>query len=206
MYPQRNGEASFPARAVTIQGKNLRLRYEPLSVEEEELLTLVLYSDADAWLGRGEQRQPDQPLRSFLRLVRLSVRGVGHALVDWIPRRHSPKIAAARAEAVTLLLAALLAGTAVTLHAQKNPAARSAAAPVPAADEGSFHSSFTLKDVGPSRRPGFAKSAFLAASYKCCAPGGTKAAILLLPGVDRPDESFERVYEWHAHCHVARPG
>ena len=148
IYPQRNGEASFSARALTIEGKNLRLRYEPLSVEDEELLTLVLYADADAWLGRGEERQPDQPLRSFLRLVRLSVRGVGHALVDWIPRRHSPKIAAARAEAATLLLAALLAGTAVTLHAQKNPPARPASAPVPAADEGSFHSSFTLKDVG----------------------------------------------------------
>src|SRR5271154_401715 len=79
IYPLKNQQASFPATVVNADNVNLRLKYEELSIEEEELLTLVLYSRADTWLSRSERRENDRPLLSFARLVRLSVRGVGYA-------------------------------------------------------------------------------------------------------------------------------
>ena len=104
-----------------MSGKNLRLKYEPLSIEEEELLTLVLYSRADTWLSRSERRQKDRPLHSFARLVQLSVRGVGYAMLALVPRRKkSEKVAAAaRAQTAGIIIALLLAGSALSLHAQK---------------------------------------------------------------------------------------
>lgn len=148
IYPLRDEQTVFPARVVSTDGANLRLRYDSLSLEEEEALTLVLYSSADSWLSRNEHREPDRPLRSFFRLVRLSVKGVGYALVDWIPKRKSPEVAAARAGATTLLLAILFLGMPAILHAQKQQ--KTPATPVQAAapSEGSFQTSFTLKDIG----------------------------------------------------------
>ncbi len=151
IYAQRHTETSFPAHAVEINGKSLRIQYAPLSVEEEEALTLVLYSGADNWLTRGEHRQPDRPMRSFLRLMRLSVKGVGYALTDWIPKRKkdAKKLSPAPAKATTFLIAVLLLGMAEGLHAQKKQLTPAGPVPPPAAtSEGSFHETFTLNDIG----------------------------------------------------------
>ena len=121
IYPLRKRKAAFPATLVSLDGKNLRLKYEPLSIEEEELMTLVLYSRADTWLSRSERRQKDRPLHSFARLVQLSVRGVGYAMLALVPKRKkSDKVAAAaRAQTAGIIIALLLAGGALSLHAQK---------------------------------------------------------------------------------------
>jgi cellulose synthase (UDP-forming) len=146
VYPLRKQEAFFSARIVSMSGINIRLKHEPLSMEEEELLTLVLYSGADTWLSRAEHREPDRPLRSFGRLVRLSVRGVGHALGAIIPKRKSPEMAVARAGAgAAAVLLAVLAGASPVLHAQINSRTASSQ---PSSAEGSFHTTFTLKDIG----------------------------------------------------------
>lgn len=150
IYPRRHAEVSFPARAISISGQLLRIQYEPLSVEEEEALTLVLYSGADTWLGRGERHQPDRPMRSLLRLVRLSVKGVGYALTDWIPKRKkdAKKLSPARAEAATLVIAALLLGMAHGLLAQNSVPAPGSQAASPAPGVGSFSNTFALRDIG----------------------------------------------------------
>ncbi|MBT9330118.1 UDP-forming cellulose synthase catalytic subunit [Paracidobacterium acidisoli] len=142
VYPLRRQQAVFPAMIVGSDGLELRIKYAPLSLEEEELLTLVLYSGADTWLSRGEHREPDQPLRSFARLVRLSVRGVGYALGTLIPRRKATGMAAAGARAAMVLFAVLLAGV-TALRAQTPQSA-----PAPAMASGTFHSTFSLKDIG----------------------------------------------------------
>ena len=149
IYPLRKQQAAFPATVVGVAGKNLRLKYEELTIEEEELLTLVLYSRADTWLSRSERRQNDRPLRSFARLVQLSVRGVGYALLALIPKRKkSESVApATRTQAAAIIIAMLLCGGAWSLHAQ----ARAGGAPAPAApvtSAGSFHSAMSLKDMG----------------------------------------------------------
>ena len=57
----------------------LRLQFDPLTVAEEEMLTMVLFSRADSWLGWGESREVDQPLRSLGRIIRIAFRGLGMA-------------------------------------------------------------------------------------------------------------------------------
>ena len=148
IFPLRKRQAGFPAIVVGSDKAALRLKYDRLSIEEEELLTLVLYSRADTWLSRSERRENDRPLRSFGRLVRLSVKGVGYALLTLVPRRRKQAAVAAGARAQTaagIVIALVLAGSAVSLHAQKkgiNPVAPAAAV------EGTFHSTFSLKDIG----------------------------------------------------------
>ena len=150
IYPLRRKQTRFPASIVAAKGLNIRIKYEDLSLEEEELLTLVLYSRADSWLSRSERREADKPWRSFARLVRLSIKGVGHALGTLVPKRKEAELpAAVRAGTALLVLAMALAGAVTPLRAQKpgklaTPAASTDS--IPAA--GTFQSSFTLKDIG----------------------------------------------------------
>jgi len=150
IYPLRQRNAIFPASVVVLDGSNLRIRYENLSLEEEELLTLVLYSRADSWLSRSERREADKPWRSFARLVRLSIKGVGHALGVLIPKRKETALPApAHAGTTVLIFALILGGAFASLSAQKrhSPVAPTASVDaVPA--EGTFQSTFTLKDIG----------------------------------------------------------
>lgn len=144
-YALRGKQLALPATVVGINGKTLRLQYKPLSLEEEENLTLALYSSADSWLTRNERRVPDRPLHSFGRLVRLSVKGVGYALFGWIPKKKSPPLKTASAGAA-VIIAILLALPA--LYAQK-PKQTSVSAKAPnASSEGSFNTSFALHDIG----------------------------------------------------------
>ena len=40
----------------------LRVAFENLTIEEQEVLTIALYSRADSWLGWGESRESDRLL------------------------------------------------------------------------------------------------------------------------------------------------
>jgi cellulose synthase catalytic subunit (UDP-forming) len=147
VYPLRNQHADFPSIVVGAEGLKLQVQYDNLSLEEEELLTLVLFSGADTWLSRSENREPDRPLRSFARLARLSVRGVGYALQSLVPRRKGKQeLASAGARAALILLAILLAGPAINAHSQaRKDAAVSAQSAAPG---GSFHSTLTFGQAG----------------------------------------------------------
>jgi len=147
VFPQRDGEAVFPAQVVVAKDKDVRVTFASLSEGENELLTLVLYGDADAWLSRMEYRKTDRPMHSFGRLMKLSVRGVYWALFGWLPRK---KQAAAAAALLGFLM--LVAGTA-SAQAPYIPPLRPAFGQMTApgastANSGVYSSSFTLKDVG----------------------------------------------------------
>lgn len=146
VYPLRGDQTAFPAHVVNMSGTQLRLQYEKLSIEEEELLTVVLYSRADSWLSRFENRQVDRPLHSFARLVRLSIKGVGYALVGWIPKKKTQQVAAA--SAAVLMMAAFLAGTCARAAVRTKQAEPAAAQPSAVPQEGSFQTAFSLKDIG----------------------------------------------------------
>ncbi len=128
-----------------LTGTTLRLQYKPLTLEEEENLTLALYSSADSWLTRNERRVADRPLHSFARLVHLSIRGVWYALTGWIPRKKSSPIKTTASAGAAVLLF-LLCGLA-TLNAQK-PQKAPATAAKPASTEGNFNTTFALRDIG----------------------------------------------------------
>ena len=53
IFPLRTGDAELPATVVTIANGVLRMQFDPLTVAEEEMLTMVLFSRADSWLGWG---------------------------------------------------------------------------------------------------------------------------------------------------------
>ncbi len=52
------------------------MRFEGLSIAEEEVLTMVLYSRADSWLGWGESRESDNVLNSLGRIFLISMHGL----------------------------------------------------------------------------------------------------------------------------------
>lgn len=143
IYPMRGERPDFPASVVEADGTKLRIRHDNLSLAEEELLTLALYSRADSWLTRSERRVADRPWLSFLRLVQFSVKGVWYALASLIPKRKESNV-----PATAMLLFALLLGTFTSLAAQPRvkKTAPDTSSAQPAA--GGFNSSFTLKDVG----------------------------------------------------------
>ena len=76
VLPVLDGDASLPATVIAVDGESLRAQFDALSLQEDEALTMVLYSRADTWLGWDEQRERDRPLRSLARLLRLAARGL----------------------------------------------------------------------------------------------------------------------------------
>jgi cellulose synthase (UDP-forming) len=78
--PVLDGKTILPATIVGISDKTLRLQFSNLLLHEEEALTMVLYSRADTWLGWGESRESDHPLRSLTHILRLAFRGFSESL------------------------------------------------------------------------------------------------------------------------------
>ena len=66
----------LPATVVSSEGSVLRVRFENLTIAEQEVLTMVLYSRADSWLGWGESRESDNVLRSLGRIFQISMHGL----------------------------------------------------------------------------------------------------------------------------------
>ncbi len=148
IYPLRERQISFRATVVSAVGQDLRIKYESFSVEEEELMTLILYSRADTWLTQSEKREVDRPLRSFGHLMLLSVKGVGYALGTLVPKRKLPAPATVRAAgSAVAMLALFFAAASGVLHGETTRPGPATAA-VANASQGSFHSTFTLKDLG----------------------------------------------------------
>ena len=54
VFPLLDGTATLPATIIGLDGSELRARFNPLSLQEDEALTMLLYSRADAWLDRDK--------------------------------------------------------------------------------------------------------------------------------------------------------
>ncbi|MDR3738846.1 MAG: UDP-forming cellulose synthase catalytic subunit, partial [Terracidiphilus sp.] len=64
-FPSPASGTDLPATVVSSEGSVVRVRFENLTIAEEEVLTMVLYSRADSWLGWGESRESDDVLHSL---------------------------------------------------------------------------------------------------------------------------------------------
>jgi len=164
MFPLRIGDASLPASIVRMEGRILRLKYDPLTISEQEMLTMVLYSRADSWLGWGEAREADQPLRSLWRIVKLSYLGLSQTIRGVAPgsSRNDGNLKSIRAAGAVLLAFTLFAstslfgGTSASMEGTSHPAAGAKKAADPKAKvadaaltgAGTFHQNFTLSDLG----------------------------------------------------------
>jgi cellulose synthase (UDP-forming) len=75
-FPLPSVEAALPVTLVSGEGTILRTKFNELTIQEQELLTMVLYSRADTWLGWGESREIDQPMKSLGRILAISMQGL----------------------------------------------------------------------------------------------------------------------------------
>ena len=155
-FPMPNGGADLPATVVSSEGSVLRVRFENLSVAEQELLTMVLYSRADSWLGWGESRESDNILFSLRRIFSISMHGLVSTFKSTIGRSDKPKgkpgsVSIAQTSGL-LLLAALGFSTVAHLSAQPQGFAGSLEKTktpiVTALPPGQYIDHFTLADAG----------------------------------------------------------
>jgi cellulose synthase (UDP-forming) len=110
VFPVLDGDATLPGTVVSADGKTLRAQFDALTLQEEEALTMVLYSRADTWLGWGESRDIDRPLQSLGRIFQLSMRGLAltvRGLLTQRRRKAAPKGRLATNVAPLLLVGAL---------------------------------------------------------------------------------------------------
>jgi cellulose synthase (UDP-forming) len=142
--PVLDGNATLPATLVGISGNILRAQFDPLTLQEEEALTMVLYSRADTWLGWGETREPDKPLTSLGRIFKLAFYGLQQTRRDWIKPKAAPSRGKLATSIVPLVLFAALFGVA-TLSAQSSAEASTSSV---AAAPDTFDNVLTLADVG----------------------------------------------------------
>ncbi len=75
-FPMPTAGMDIPATVVSSEGSVLRVRFENLTIPEQEVLTMVLYSRADSWLGWGESRESDNVLESLGRIFQISMHGL----------------------------------------------------------------------------------------------------------------------------------
>jgi cellulose synthase (UDP-forming) len=113
VFPVLDGDATLPATVISATGGSLRAQFDPLTLQEEEALTMVLYSRADTWLGWGEAREADRPLTSLGRIFQLSFHGLSQTfrgLMKPKKKKSPPKGRLATNVAPMLLFALAVAG------------------------------------------------------------------------------------------------
>ncbi|WP_446742161.1 UDP-forming cellulose synthase catalytic subunit [Silvibacterium acidisoli] len=148
-------DAELPARLVARDGKTLHLQFEPLTLVEEEMLTMVLYSRADRWLAWGDHRESDRPMESLKRIFELSVVGLKIAFRSLILRkkpdgaRRGVAVGSVSSILLTMLLALPFTAHAAQATAKK-VTATATKAETPAPSSNSFQTTLTLKDLGLS--------------------------------------------------------
>lgn len=114
-----SGEAVLPARVLRARGRRIRIRFENLTIAEQEQLTMVLFSRADTWLEWGRNRTADRPLHSLGLITWISIQGIRHTFWDLISRR--PRIpqagdrSPASATVAGMLLLGVMAGMATRM-------------------------------------------------------------------------------------------
>ena len=139
------------ATTVASEGLVLRVRFEGLSIAEEEVLTMVLYSRADSWLGWGESRESDNVLNSLGRIFLISMHGLAATFKSVFtdgdkPSRKSNSLSIAGTSMIFILAAALAAG-AQFLQGQPAVGAGQSAAGSQTGNAGSTTSNSTSGDT-----------------------------------------------------------
>jgi cellulose synthase (UDP-forming) len=160
VFPMPSGDQQLHATAISSEGSVLRVKFENLTIAEQEVLTMVLYSRADSWLGWGESRESDNVLRSLSRIFRISMHGLSMTAASLFAGndKNKKKISTVPATTSVLLVAAMLLGGAIAGRAQaaishtgeQAGAATAHLAPAPLGS-GQFRDSFSLGDTGSAQ-------------------------------------------------------
>jgi cellulose synthase (UDP-forming) len=155
-FPHPLVNTDLPASVVSAEGSMLRVSFQNLSIAEQEVLTIVLYSRADSWLGWGAARENDRVLRSLGRIFLISMRGLKVTLMGLFGKddesdRKPVTVSIARWAGFLSMAAALAVFTANVVAQPPHPApsgANSANSANPAVLPGQYRDVFTLADAG----------------------------------------------------------
>ena len=161
VFPLPDGSNELRASVVSSEGSVLRVKFRELTIPEQELLTMVLYSRADSWLGWGESRENDNVLRSLQRIFQISMHGLittFKSLFTAQKKKAKPARALPAISSAILLAAMVLGGAARDSHAQaavnangQQAGSVSLKTPVPPPPPGQFRDVFSLADAGASQ-------------------------------------------------------
>jgi cellulose synthase (UDP-forming) len=160
-FPLPSITTDLPGSVVAAIGNVVRVQFDELSIAEQEVLTMVLYSRADSWLGWGESRENDNVLKSLTRIVEISMQGLLTTFTSLFASEEKPvrKVKSLPVTSCFIFLAlslmAMAPGWTNKLYAQPSGfagALQSGApdknAPVP---PGQFRDVFSLNDAGSSQ-------------------------------------------------------
>ncbi len=156
-FPTTAAPTHLPASVVSLDGSVLRVRFNELTIAEQEVLTIALYSRADSWLGWGEGRENDHVLRSLLRIFQISMLGLKATAQSAFGSKNGPSGKSSPlsvTQSLILFLAAifLTAAAPKTLaqvpHAVVPQSPNSSNPASPALPPGQYRDAFTLAEAG----------------------------------------------------------
>ena len=155
-FPLPSVATDLPATVVSAEGALLRVRFEDLTIAEQEVLTMVLYSRADSWLGWGESRESDNVLRSLGRIFQISMHGLVSTFQSLFTgkdkRIKREKPLSVVSSVVIFALAVILMGAPHSAFGQPQGFAGALASgttdKAPPVPPGQFRDTFTLNDAG----------------------------------------------------------
>jgi len=163
VFPLPSVSVDLPATVVSSEGSLMRVRFEDLTIAEQEVLTMVLYSRADSWLGWGESRESDNVLRSLARIFQISMHGLVSTFQSLFTGKDVRQKKGKRdrtlsiaKSTVVMALALSLVGFSHQLHGQPVAGTSPLATTIPQkvtpppvqVPPGQFRDTFTLNDAG----------------------------------------------------------
>jgi cellulose synthase (UDP-forming) len=121
---------------VSSEGSVLRVRFAALTIAEQEVLTMVLYSRADSWLGWGESRKNDNVLRSMGSIFKISMSGLGATFKSMIHRedkkvRKATALSVVRSAIILALGGLLMGGVYIARGQARTQSSSQALTPIP---------------------------------------------------------------------------
>jgi cellulose synthase (UDP-forming) len=145
ILPVLDDTVILPATVIAVDGRVVRAKFEELTLEEIESLTLLLYARADRWLGWDEEREPDHPIRSLVHVLRIALRGLVQTVLGGSSRNFQPPRRGLMASAIPLVTLALLAGLGEgTAQGQSSLPSAFTHPPAATPSAGSFHRDIAL--------------------------------------------------------------
>jgi cellulose synthase (UDP-forming) len=162
VFPLPSGQNELRASVVSSEGSVLRVKFQNLNIAEQEVLTMVLYSRADSWLGWGESRESDNVMRSLGRIFQISMHGLVTTFKSLFvaPKKKAKATRSLPATSSLILLALglILGASAPHVRAQaavnadgQQAGSVTTKAPIPPPPPGQFRDVFSLADAGASQ-------------------------------------------------------
>jgi cellulose synthase (UDP-forming) len=102
-------EYTFPVMATATSGSLVRFQFAPLNIEQQSKLTRITLGRADAWLSWSSEYEADRPLFNLFRIIHISLRGIGAAMLSLVPRVGTRRrtVRSAAEQAVSPLIAVM---------------------------------------------------------------------------------------------------